>query len=770
MLGVIKTRLSSATRGILVSSLAPFLALIDQALISATAFATTVMLGQQSKTELGAYVLAYGLLQTFVLIQRQTISLPYTIYSQAKPKPEQRLFFGSALAHQLVLAAVSVVLPLIAAGLAAGAGLQTFVQPLICVAIVAPGFLLRELFRQFAFAHLRFETAILLDGCATAAQLAGLALLLLLGRLNAFSAYLVIAAVATTTTAVWAFVLRHDFQMHAPAFLSDWTRNWQFARWALLCDLLGLAGAYFLPWIVAYHAGAGEAGVLAAAASLVGIGQLFMSGLSNFLLPKAAAAHAADRTHGLRRLSLKLLVFCAGGLGAFAVAMAIAGGGLAKLVFGAAFDGAGPTVTALGLSLLFAGLGSIAVQGLYVLDRPRLNLPADLAVFVAVFAVALILVPHWGAFGAACATAVAAVAGGLIRGGVFWRALAALDREGPRDKGSSKTEIETRVSEDLKDATGRPLRVSVVVCTYNRADLLPGALQSLLRLDIPAHWEFELLVVDNGSTDRTARVVAELMRASDRRMRYILEPTAGVAAARNTGVAQATGDWIAFCDDDQLADPAWLRELVSFARRRNFRVVGGAMRLILPPSATDVPCEVRSIFSETPVLTGPRACGRFESPSGGNALIERSVFEEVGLFDATLAEAGEDIEFFSRARMAGIAVWVQPAAIVHHRVQPSRLELPALIAASRRVGWGFCRRDFRAYGGLGLTALCLARLCKFAIFGPFRYGMARLSGNQPALLDPICRSQRELCHGGGELPAAGALRAMVEAGGAGVSR
>ena len=85
--------------------------------------------------------------------------------------------------------------------------------------------------------------------------------------------------------------------------------------------------------------------------------------------------------------------------------------------------------------------------------------------------------------------------------------------------------------------------------------------------------------------------------------------------------------------------------------------------------------------------------------------------------------------------MAGIAVWVQPAAIVHHRVQPSRLELPALIAASRRVGWGFCRRDFRAYGGLGLTALCLARLCKFAIFGPFRYGMARLSGNQPALLD-----------------------------------
>ena len=180
-------------------------------------------------------------------------------------------------------------------------------SPLLCVAAVAPGFLLRELFRQFAFAHLRFETAIAMDAGTTAAQLAGLALLVVFGQLNAVSAYLIIAAVAYAAAAIWAVLLRNDVQIRLPAVRTDWTSNWRFARWALLCDLLGLTGAYVLPWLVAYHSGIGEAGLLAAAASIVGIGQLFMNGLSNFILPKAAAAHAADGARGLRRFSLIML-------------------------------------------------------------------------------------------------------------------------------------------------------------------------------------------------------------------------------------------------------------------------------------------------------------------------------------------------------------------------------------------------------------------------------------------------------------------------------
>ena len=133
-------------------------------------------------------------------------------------------------------------------------------------------------------------------------------------------------------------------------------------------------------------------------------------------------------------------------------------------------------------------------------------------------------------------------------------------------------------------------------------------------------------------------------------------------------------------------------------------------------------------------MLGPAACRGLEFPGAGNVLIQRSVFDEVGTFDQSLAEAGEDIDFFRRVRKAGIVVWIQPAAVVHHRVLPSRLEPAALLAASRRVGWGFCRRDFKVFGGFGLFALCAARSFKFAAFGSFRYGMARLTGNPGAML------------------------------------
>ena len=124
------------------------------------------------------------------------------------------------------------------------------------------------------------------------------------------------------------------------------------------------------------------------------------------------------------------------------------------------------------------------------------------------------------------------------------------------------------------------------------------------------------------------------------------------------------------------------------------------------------------MFAEMPDMTRPTRCARFEGPTGGNVLIHRSVFTKVGTFDPALVEAGEDIDCFRRVRKARIAIWLQPRAFVHHRVPQSRLELPALLAASRRVGWGFCRRDHREFGSFGLLAIRAARLVKLAMFGP----------------------------------------------------
>jgi len=112
------------------------------------------------------------------------------------------------------------------------------------------------------------------------------------------------------------------------------------------------------------------------------------------------------------------------------------------------------------------------------------------------------------------------------------------------------------MSSDSENGVRNPL-FSVVVCTYNRAHLLPGAINAILGQNFD---DFELIIVDDGSADETADVVANM---SDSRIRYIHRDNGGLSAARNTGIEASTGELIIFIDDDDRADEIWLRELAS---------------------------------------------------------------------------------------------------------------------------------------------------------------------------------------------------------------
>ena len=101
--------------------------------------------------------------------------------------------------------------------------------------------------------------------------------------------------------------------------------------------------------------------------------------------------------------------------------------------------------------------------------------------------------------------------------------------------------------------------ISVIIPTYNRASLLPRALDSVLRQT----WEdLEVIVVDDASRDDTPQVMAA---CTDPRVRYIrLEKNSGACVARNTGVAQARGEWIAFQDSDDLWLPEKLEKQMAY--------------------------------------------------------------------------------------------------------------------------------------------------------------------------------------------------------------
>src|SRR5262245_55018585 len=124
--------------------------------------------------------------------------------------------------------------------------------------------------------------------------------------------------------------------------------------------------------------------------------------------------------------------------------------------------------------------------------------------------------------------------------------------------------------------------ISVVVCTRNRAALLRGALASLYDLATEDEFTYEIVVVDNGSTDETPQVIAAAARESKHPLRGISEREPAIVAARNRGITAAQGRWIAFFDDDELADWHWLAELYHGAMEKGCRVVSGSVQLALP--------------------------------------------------------------------------------------------------------------------------------------------------------------------------------------------
>ena len=98
--------------------------------------------------------------------------------------------------------------------------------------------------------------------------------------------------------------------------------------------------------------------------------------------------------------------------------------------------------------------------------------------------------------------------------------------------------------------------ISIIVPTYNRYDMLRGALESLIHQETEGELSYELIVVDNASTDDTKALVEDVAAEAPVRVRYLYEETPGPGAARNCGLAHAQGEWIAFFDDDDVPAPA----------------------------------------------------------------------------------------------------------------------------------------------------------------------------------------------------------------------
>lgn len=222
--------------------------------------------------------------------------------------------------------------------------------------------------------------------------------------------------------------------------------------------------------------------------------------------------------------------------------------------------------------------------------------------------------------------------------------------------------------------------MSVVVCTLNRRGPLEKTLESLAKQQF-ARSAFEVVVVDNGSTDGT-QALLEHRSQTDSNLRYVDEARKGLSVARNEGVTHARGEVIAFIDDDALASSSWLESVwCAFAREPDAWAVGGPVELVWPSSRPAwLPASLEEYFSRLDLGTLPRwfDSGRF--PFGTNMAVRRTAFERVGGFSPLLGRVGsnllshEEREFFIRIRRLGGRMFYEPKAVVHHVVADERLK------------------------------------------------------------------------------------------------
>jgi len=225
------------------------------------------------------------------------------------------------------------------------------------------------------------------------------------------------------------------------------------------------------------------------------------------------------------------------------------------------------------------------------------------------------------------------------------------------------------------------MRFTVVVCTHNRASLLPQTLRTLESLAVPPGSEAEVITVDNASSDNTAEVISKCAETSRIPFRYVREDRLGHSAALNAGIRASSGDVIVNTDDDALLPSDWLVRIDEVIRRDDPDIIFGRVEPVWeeggPPSwYTD---RFRGHFALLDYGDKPFVVADVDHPFYGvNHSVRRRVYDRLGGYDEAAGGVGpkgaigNDIDLFQRSLAAGLKIVYDPGVIVRHFIPSSR--------------------------------------------------------------------------------------------------
>lgn len=230
--------------------------------------------------------------------------------------------------------------------------------------------------------------------------------------------------------------------------------------------------------------------------------------------------------------------------------------------------------------------------------------------------------------------------------------------------------------------------ISVVICTRNRGSQLAGTLESLRRIEFEGRWE--IVIVNNGSTDNTGSLLREFANDPPAPVRIVFEPVPGLSRARNRGLASARGELVAFTDDDCYPTENYLDAISTCFATHDIAFAGGRVLLFDP---TDQRVTIRESNAVETIDAGDFV------PSGlihgANMIARRSVLLELNGFDERLGagtafKSGEDTDMLRRITLSGRHGRYDPSIAVYHHHGRKTPEAAEQLERGYRRGFGSC--------------------------------------------------------------------------------
>lgn len=237
------------------------------------------------------------------------------------------------------------------------------------------------------------------------------------------------------------------------------------------------------------------------------------------------------------------------------------------------------------------------------------------------------------------------------------------------------------------------IEILVAVCTRNRSDVLPKCLESLANQNVDREL-FEVLIVDNNSNDNTKEIALDFCKRYSN-FKYVFEKKQGHSQARNRAIAESKRKYLAYIDDDAIADKKWIESILECFEHTNADVVGGPVHVF-------VDTQKKPIFFNKKALDFEAGTARKQMLPPGfdfgfstcNVCFKKSLFDELGGFSEDFGivngklQMGEDSEMGYRLLKAGKVFYYEPEMKVNHKLRLKDLELKGILKCSYNIGSG----------------------------------------------------------------------------------